>query len=753
MTTFSLDVQQPHRKWPGNRPLRVALVGNPNCGKTTLFNRLTGLRAKTSNFPGTTLERRAAKLSVGEHEIELVDLPGLYSAHFADQSEELLAADALHGRLDGIERPDAVVVIVDATCLSRHLYLASEVREMGVPMVVALNMMDEARKQSVTICLETLGKELDSTIVPISGRTGEGIDLLRDAIADDLAGDETIHAQRAAGMTERIACTSCTSCPHTNRHTWACGVGEAAGEQVSEEVQKRTEAIDNVLTHPLAGLLVFGVIMYALFFLIFKAATYPMDMIDTAFGALGDAAAGVLPDNLVGSFLVDGVIAGLGGVIIFLPQILILFFVLTLLEDTGYLARAAFVMDRIMQKVGLPGKAFIPMLSAHACAIPAIMSTKVIESRRDRLITILVIPLMTCSARLPVYAIVAALAGAILYPGEAQTWERAMLGGGLFFGAYTLGILAAMVASFILGKTILKGKPQELVLELPPYRWPSLRVAFLTIWDRGIVFLKKAGTVILLLSILIWAAMTFPQQDEASFRAAATADELVQYDEAGETIERLEPQVDAVLAEVGPILNEKQAEFDERLGRDGTAKEMVEDELAILFIEINALQRQIDDVKVPFDDATSYREHLEARYATEYSVGGRMGKLVEPVFEPLGFDWRIDIGVVASFAAREVVVSTLAITAGIGEDGAEDDVLLRDTLAAMKRPDGTPLFDLPTVLSLLVFFVLAMQCLPTQAVTKRETGSWKWAVLQFGYMTVMAYGCAMVTYQVASAMV
>lgn len=704
MTTISLDVQQPHRKWPDKRPLRVALVGNPNCGKTTLFNRLTGLRAKTSNFPGTTLERRAAKLQAGEHEIELIDLPGLYSAHFADQSEELLAADALHGKLPGVERPDAVVVIVDATCLSRHLYLASEVREMGVPMVVALNMIDEARKQSITICLETLGKELDTTVVPISGRTGEGVEALRDAIADDLAGDETIHAQRAAGMTERIACTSCSSCPHTNRHTWACGVGEAAGEQVSEAVERRTEKVDSILTHPLLGLAFFGVIMYALFFLIFKAATFPMDLVDAAFGSLGEAAATVLPDNLVGSFLIDGVIAGLGGVVIFLPQILILFFVLTLLEDTGYLARAAFVMDRIMNKVGLPGKAFIPMLSAHACAIPAIMSTKVIESRRDRLITILVIPLMTCSARLPVYAMVAAMAGMILFPGETGEGffsPRVLLGAGLFFGAYSLGILAAMVASFILGKTILKGKPQELVIELPPYRWPSLRVALLTIWDRGIVFLKQAGTIILLLSIIIWAAMTFPQLPEDKLTDVAKPESVV-------------------------LLAEYEAEIE-------SATEAGDTEAS------EAAQAEIDN--------------LFARYSTEHSVGGRMGKLVEPIFEPLGFDWRIDIGVVASFAAREVVVSTLAITAGIGEEGAEDDVLLRDTLAAMKRPDGSRLFDLPTLLSLLVFFVLAMQCLPTQAVTKRETGSWKWAVLQFGYMTVMAYGAALLTYQVASAMV
>ena len=595
MTTISLDVQQPNRKWPDKRPLRVALVGNPNCGKTTLFNRLTGLRAKTSNFPGTTLERRAAKIKAGEHDIELIDLPGLYSAHFADQSEEMLAADALHGKLPGVERPDAVVVIVDATCLSRHLYLASEVREMGTPMVVALNMIDEARKQGVTICLETLGKELDATIIPISGRTGEGIDALRDAIADDLAGDETAHTQRAAGMTERIACTSCSTCPHTNRHTWACGVGEAAGEQVSEAAERRTEAVDRVFTHPLGGVFVFAAIMFVLFFLIFKAATYPMDWIEIAFGTLGGWAGSVLPEGLFSSFIVDGIIAGVGGVVVFLPQICILFFALTLLEDTGYLARAAFVADRIMHKVGLPGKAFIPMLSAHACAIPAIMSTKVIESRRDRLITILVIPLMTCSARLPVYAMVAALAGMILYPGqsEAALWQRGLLGGAMFFGAYMLGILAAMLASFILGKTILKGKPQELVIELPPYRWPSLRVALLTVWDRGLVFLKQAGTIILVLSILIWAAMTFPQMPENKLADVAKPDSLTQ-------------------------LAAYQAEIIKAQSSGDTEA-------------ANAAQAEIDN--------------LYARYATEYSVGGRMGKLVEPVFKPLGFDWRMDIAV------------------------------------------------------------------------------------------------------------
>ncbi|MEM9415287.1 MAG: ferrous iron transporter B [Planctomycetota bacterium] len=713
MSTIPLQVQQPKRTPPGNRPLRIALVGNPNCGKTTLFNRLTGLRAKTSNFPGTTLECRTGKLVVDKKTIDIVDLPGLYSTQHA-QSEELLAAQALHGGLPGVDAPDAVVVVIDATCLARHLYLASEVREMGIPLVIALTMMDQARQQGVTICLETLGKELDAVIVPVSGRTGEGIADLSQAVVD-LSDDPELAARQASGMTDRIACTACSSCPHTNRHTWACGVGEAAapGTEQGLELGPKTEAVDKALTHPLLGLFIFAGIMYALFFLIFRAATYPMDWIDAGFGWLGDATGNALAwidlqrgwsiaDSLFASFLIDGVIGGVGGVVIFLPQILILFFVLTLLEDTGYLARAALVMDRIMNWVGLPGKAFIPMLSAHACAIPAIMSTKVIESRRDRLITILVLPLMTCSARLPVYAMVAAMAGTILYPGDASEWQRVWLGTGLFFGAYTLGIVAAMGASLVLGKTVLKGKPQELVIELPPFRWPSLRVALLTIWDRGLVFLKQAGTVILLLSILIWAAMTFPQLDPADMQKTLEAKNI---DDA-----------------VTWALLEEDLAAAEASGNDGLAEQW---------------QAEMD--------------HMQARYATEHSIGGRLGKAVEPVFAPLGFDWRIDIGVVASFAAREVVVSTLAITAGIGEDGAEDEGLLSSTLGNMKRPDGSPLFDLPTLMSLLVFFVLAMQCLPTQAVTKRETGSWKWAILQFGYMTVLAYVAALVTYQVVSA--
>jgi ferrous iron transport protein B len=377
-----------------------------------------------------------------------------------------------------------------------------------------------------------------------------------------------------------------------------------------------------------------------------------MDLIDGVFVSLGEAAANVLPDGLIESLVVDGIIAGVGGVLIFLPQIAILFFCITLLEDSGYLARAAFVMERLMRKVGLPGKAFVPMLSAHACAIPAIMATRVIESKRDRLATILTLPLMSCSARLPVYAMIAAL----LFgdePGKAAM---------LFLGAYLLGIGAALGAAGVLKLTILRGRTSPMIIELPSYRLPTLRNALMTAFDRSKVFVRKAGTIILAISIGLWILATFPQLPDAQT--------------AG------------------------------------------------------------------LDEAAAGQAQLE------HSIAGRLGQAVEPVFEPLGYDWRINVGVVSSFAAREVVVSTLAIVTGVGEDAAEDEGLV-DTLRGLERPDGALLFTVPVALSLLVFFVLAMQCLPTQAVTKRETGSWKWALLQLGYMTALAYGAALVTYQVA----
>ncbi len=660
----------------------MALIGNPNAGKTTLFNQLTGLRAKTANFAGTTIEHRIGRLQVNGHAIEMLDLPGLYGLT-AHNIEERVAKEALLGERPGLPKPDAVLLVMDATNLSRNLYLAGQVRELHLPTVVALNMSDLAARQGIWIDVPSLSRELGAPVVPVSARSGAGLRDLRDTLQQTLLADAEALPPVPAPL---AACATCGGCPHAARYDWAESVDVRVSQKEHEMSNRMTERIDRFIAHPVAGLGVFATIMAGLFIMIFALADYPMSWIEAGFEWLGGTVASWLPPGDLSSFLVDGVIGGVGGVVVFLPQICILFFILTLLEDTGYLSRAAFVMDKWMRKVGLPGKAFVPMLSAHACAIPAIMSTRVIENRRDRLATILVIPLMTCSARLPVYAMIVAL----LFAGDPVS------GGLVFFGAYALGAVMAFVMAFIFKRTILPGESQPMVLEMPSYKLPSLKVATLTMIDRGMAFLKNAGTVILLISIILWAAATYPKLPADRVADYAPASVVTQF-------ETLDGELSAAEA-----------------ARNGTKAETIEGEIAALV----------------------------GPYEAEHSIAGRIGKAVEPVFRPLGFDWKINVGVISSFAAREVIVSSLAIVYGIGEEGAEDERSLTETIRKQKRPDGTPVFDLATSLSLLVFFVLAMQCLPTQAVTRRETGSWRWAIFQLVYMSVLAYAMAWLTHTV-----
>jgi ferrous iron transport protein B len=630
------------------RPV-VALVGNPNTGKTTLFNRLTGLRAKTANFPGTTLERRLGNLILGGQRVELEDLPGLYGLS-ASNIEEGVARDALRGA-SGRPRPAAALVVVDQTNLARNLYLVSQVRELGVPVLVALNMSDVAGAEGLRVDEAALARELGAPVVATSARTGEGVGRLLAELERLLAAPGANQALPAA----LAACAGCTGCRQSSaRFDWAEDVAGRATSGTLRASAQRTARIDRALTHPVGGIVFFALVMAALFVALFTLAEQPMNAIESGVAWLGSAVAGWLPEGDWSSFLVDGVIAGVGGVLVFLPQICILFFLLSLLEDSGYLARAAFVMDRLMGKVGLPGKAFVPMLSAHACAIPALMSARAIEDRRDRLVTTLVLPLLTCSARLPVYAMVVAL----LFSG------RPLAGGLVFAAAYALGIVAALGMAWLFKRSVLRGESRPLLLELPTYKWPSLRSAFLAAADRGVVFLRKAGSVILVLSIGMWALATYPKLPAERLATLAPA----------------------------------------------------------------ATQTEIQSLQL------------------EHALAGRLGKLIEPVFRPLGFDWRIDIGVLSSFAARETLVSTLSVVFAVGEDEAES-VGLRDALRAQKRPDGTPLFGAATACSLLVFFALAMQCLATLAVTRRETGSWRVAAFQFAYMTALAYAAAFFTYQ------
>jgi len=692
VTTLTLpQLNAPRRPQPKphDGPKRVLLAGNPNAGKTALFNALTGLRAKTANFPGTTVELREGKLrGAAVPNASLVDLPGLYSLDGVSPEERVaeaaIRAAAPHPDAPPAAEPDLIVLVLDATQLERHLVLAGQVLELNRPTIIALNLIDAARHQGVTFDADKLSQQLECPVVPVSARTHEGIEQLHDAIADRLAPPPPDANVEDACASE--CSVACGSCPFAGRYAWAEKIARNAGTGPTAP-PKLTVRLDAVFTHWLAGPLSVAAVMYLVFLAIFSVAAVPMDLIDGVFGSLGDAVASVTPDGLIQSFLVDGVIGGVGGVIIFLPQICLLFFLLTLLEDSGYFARAAFVAERFSRFVGLPGTAIIPMISAHACAIPAIMSARVIDNWRDRLATILVLPLLTCSARLPVYVLLVGLlfAGNILQQTAAIT------------ACYFLGIGAALATALVLKLTVLKGKPAPLVMELPAYRRPSLQNALLTTVARGWMFVKKAGTTILVISILLWAMATFPQLPEDQVITAALAIDT-------EATAAASPMADVPVVE------------------------------------------NVDGATNPSLDAPSAETQQ-----LEYSIAGRAGKLIEPLFAPLGWDWRIDVGVIASFAAREVFASTMLIMYGLDGEAEMTDPSLLDTLHHATHPDGTPVFTTATCLSLLVFFVLAMQCLPTQVVTRKETGSWKWAILQFGYMTALAYTAALVTFQVAAA--
>lgn len=650
----------------------VALAGSPNTGKTTLFNALTGLRAQTANFPGTTVERKRGWLSIDGQRFELIDLPGVYSLRTAT-AEERVACDILLGNKPGQVPPDAVVVIANADNIERSLFLISQLLEHDLPVVVALNMVDVAESHGIHVDAQALSQDLGCPVVPMVARGGRGIEDLKQELKklsvprphDD--GIEFLPAQRS--------CEACGTCPFQSRYTWSDQVAAHCVQAPRVARGRKTEKIDRFLTHPVVGVGAFLTVMMTVFYLIFAVATVPMDMIDALFGGLGGWVAGLVPAGDFQSLLVDGIIGGVGGILVFLPQICILFFFLAVLEDSGYLARAAFVMDRLMRRIGLPGTAFVPLLSAHACAIPAIMASRVIRDPRDRLVTILVAPLMTCSARIPVYAMVTAL----LFPADPI---RAAL---VFTGAYALGLVAALVMAWVFKKTILPGESKPLVLELPGYRIPSLRTAVIQTIDRAKVFVKQAGTIILMISVILWALATYPK--------SVTPPEAVQ------------------LAAQSEVL----------------AAEGATDEANILSARASS---------------------LASRHALSQSFAGRIGKLIEPVVRPLGFDWQIGIGIVSSFAAREVIVSTLAIVYGLGEDTVDDDpASLHETMRRAHHEDGSPVFTVATSISLLVFYVLAMQCLPTQAITKRETNSWKWPIFQLVYMTLLAYGASFVAYR------
>ena len=635
---------------------RVALLGNPNTGKTTLFNRLAGLRHKTSNFPGTTQEARVGLHAVGEATLEIIDLPGVYSLEL-DQLESALCRAVLAGEAapsgEIVRPPDTVCVVVDAANLGRNLMIIGEALRRRLPTVVVLNMVDLAERRGIVLDPDLLEAALGCPVVSCQARSGVGIGRVGAALANPRTPNITPPGDEA-GL-ER----------------WADDVyARAVPDDHASHADTLTDRLDRAFTHPLLGLLIFAGVMTLLFWGLFRLATVPMDLIDTVFSTLASATESALPSGVISDLLANGVITGVGATLIFLPQILLLFFLLSILEDTGYLARAAFVMDRVLRPFGLPGHAFVPLLSSHACALPGIMATRAIPDRRERLATILVAPFMTCSARLPVYALLVT----VLFPARPALQALA------FTGCYALGAGVGLVSALIARRTILRGAGRPMAMELPSYKLPSLRTALITTLDRGGIFLKKAGTMILAIMIVLWWLGSYPQSDPTPEAQALRAQATTMSDTAA---------AEATIAEA---------------------------------------------------------DRLDARHAGAHSFMGRVGRGVQPVFAPLGYDWQLTVGVVASFAAREVFVSTMAVVVA-GQDDPESEGVI-ETLSTATRSDGrTPIFTAATSWSLLVYYVLAMQCLPTLAVTAREAGGVRWALLQFAWMSGVAYVLALLVFQ------
>lgn len=679
------------------RVRRIVLLGNPNTGKTTLFNALTGLRHKTSNFPGTTQEARVGHIraaSGAAHdaaEVTLIDLPGVYSLGLA-MGEAAICRDALRGAIalpgapperhagaEAGERPDAALVVVDATNLAANLPLVGEALATGVRVLVVVNMMDCAAKEGIEIDAPALARALGCPVVPVCARSGAGLERLIEAVFLALD-DDRPRADRAEGSDTAIGAIAP---PHgvDALGGWATRIASRAATRrepaLLDRAHARTDRVDRVLTHPALGAVCFALVMTGLFWAIFSLAQLPMGWIDGVFASLASWVRVALPGGFVRDLLADGVVAGVGATLVFIPQICLLFFLISLLEDSGYLARAAFVADRLLRPFGLSGHSFVPLLSSHACALPGIMACRGVPDARERLAAILVAPFMSCTARMPVYVLLVT----VLFPGRPMAQALA------FTGCYVLGAAAGMLSAVVARRTVARGATHPMALELPAYRAPSVKGAAIAAYDRGLVFIKKAGTNILAICVLLWWLGAFP---------------------------RVAPPLEA-----GAL-------------RESAALVAPTDEAGALALRAEA-------------------DHMEAIHQARRSWVGRLGSAIEPVVRPLGWDRQLAVGVLASFAAREVFVSTMAVVTS-GEDDA-DAARTTERLASAKRDDGvTPVFTAAASWSLLVYYVLAMQCLPTLAVTAREAGGVKWALLQLAWMSALAYGAGFIAFRIATAL-
>ncbi len=737
--TVSTGQPSPRVASPSSLPatLRIALVGNPNTGKSTLFNALAGMNVRTGNYPGVTIERKVGRCRFGSAPVDLVDLPGTYS--LAPRSpDELVAVEVLTDEAAGELPIDAIVCVVNASMLERNLFLVSQVLELGKPTVIALNMIDSAQGRGITIDVAALSEKLGVPVIATAATRRQGMTELSEAVlsvmseaADrpqrrdrplpepfyaaceelqerlgehfrgpdlpdrylfermllDRGGEAERQAvdrfgpqampilleqrQRVADQLGDPGDMECTA-----RYRWAA-------EKLEGVVHRRdassgiTDWVDAVLTNRVAGLVLFGALMLFIFQCIYSFAAFPMEWIEGAADAAAGFVRSVMAPGTLRSLIVDGVIAGVGGVLVFLPQIALLFLFIAILEDCGYMSRAAFLVDRLMTPFGLSGKSFLPLMSSFACAVPGIMATRVIENRRDRFATIMVAPLMSCSARLPVYLL---LIGAFVPATKVLGFVS--LPAIVLMSMYLVGVVVAIPISLLMKRTLLKGETAPFVLELPEYKVPSVRVVFSRVWQAGREFVVRAGTLIFAASVLIWFAGYWPgdRQHQQSLQARV-----------------------------------------ESMDESASEREAVQAEL-----------------------------RAESARLLEASALGRMGHAIEPVVRPLGWDWKIGVGAIASFPAREVIIATLGTIYSLGGDIDDNDERLSGAMRSATWPDGRPVFTIPVALSVMVFFALCAQCASTLLIIRRETNSWLWPAISFSYMTILAYFAAMVTYQVGS---
>lgn len=746
------------------KKMTIAIIGNPNTGKSTLFNLLSGGHAHIGNFPGVTVEKKVGSVNWEGRSIDLVDLPGTYS--LAPRSiDEMLAVDVLLGRQKSVPLPDAIVCIADASNLERNLYLFSQILDLSIPVVLVLNMCDLARSRGIKIDSQELSKKLKLPVVCAEAHQGIGVkelkaailqidvgskhqplalfpdvfyqernllkkkiqeqqeqeppDFLVDRLLLDVGGyvESYFEHHTQNGLMEelsqarsRLKASGCAvpAIEARLRYGWTGNLLQDVVQQPTDHRVTVSDKIDRWMTHRVFGFVFFFLLMFFVFQSVFTWAGPTMDKIEEGQGFVEGAVESVISPGPLRSLIVDGVIAGVGGVLIFLPQIVILYFFIAVLEDSGYMARAAFIMDRLMRSLGLSGKSFIPLMSSFACAVPGIMATRVIENRHERLTTILVAPLMSCSARWPVYTLfIAAFIPNIAYFSIAGS-PVVTLQGMVLFGMSSIGALIAIPVAWFLKRICFKGDAAPFVMELPGYKWPSPRNVILRVYRRAKSFVVKAGTLIFATSIIIWAAGYFPGNHSEQFQIQTQIETM-----------------DASLSEIEDQLASVE-ESDQK-----TLQELEHQQTLLTNKQVELYEKQ----------------NQVSSQLIESSFLGMAGHWIEPAVKPLGWDWKIGVGVIASFPAREVIISTLGTIYSLGGD-VEDESGLIGSIRAATWPDGRKVFNVPVAISIMVFFALCAQCAATLMVIRRETNSWFWPVVSFTYMTVLAYVGAFISYQV-----